>query len=591
MEELPFRQIHLDFHTSPDIPGIAEAFDPEEFAETLARAHVNSVTCFARDHHGMIYYASQKFPERIHPHLKHRNLLQEQIDACHRRGIRVPIYITVQWDHYTAEHHPEWLAIDDKGRIIGTPPYEPGFYRHLCVNTGYRDFLKVHTQEVLETIHGVDGLFFDIVQTRECSCPECRAAMRRRGLDPSQPDARWQFAQEMMAEFKAEMTQWVRQWNSECSIFYNRGHVGVAERAVRTHYTHFELESLPSGGWGYLHFPTAMRYARTLGLECAGQTGKFHTSWGDFHSFKNQAALEFECFTMLSLGAKCIVGDQLEPHGRLSNAVYDLIGSVYAQVEAVEPWCRKVQPLSDIAVMTTEPWFPEDRGLTPEMRGVVRILTEGGHQFDIVDPEADLTGYRVVILPDRVPVNESLATKLTRYHAQGGAILASFESGLASGEFSRAVLGVIREGEAPYSPDYLLPRGHLGRGLPETEHVMYQRGVQVRVEPGFDIACETIIPYFNRTWEHFCSHRHTPSSGRPGYPGVVTGPGTVYFAHPVFSQYCRISRFLSKAVSRSLSREREPQAEPPGFSPGARAWRLRERITRGRAPIPVPPWQ
>jgi hypothetical protein len=42
---------------------------------------------------------------------------------------------------------------------------------------------------------------------------------------------------------------------------------------------HFKLETLPSGGWGYMYFPVTMHYARTLGLECLGQTGKFHTSW------------------------------------------------------------------------------------------------------------------------------------------------------------------------------------------------------------------------------------------------------------------------------------------------------------------------
>jgi hypothetical protein len=51
-----FRQVHLDFHTSGLIDSVAAEFDPEEFAATLERAHVDSVTCFARCHHGWIYY-------------------------------------------------------------------------------------------------------------------------------------------------------------------------------------------------------------------------------------------------------------------------------------------------------------------------------------------------------------------------------------------------------------------------------------------------------------------------------------------------------------------------------------------------------
>ena len=123
-------------------------------------------------------------------------------------------------------------------------------------------------------------------------------------------------------------------------MFYNRGHIGPAIRQAEDAFTHFELESLPSGQWGYMHFPCTVRFARTLGKEYPAQTGKFHTMWGDFGSYKNPAALEFECFQMLALGARCLIGDQLEPGGRLTPAVYRLVGDVYEQVEAAEPWRR-----------------------------------------------------------------------------------------------------------------------------------------------------------------------------------------------------------------------------------------------------------
>jgi len=158
---LRFRQVHLDFHTSEHIAGIGAQFDAEEFVATLEAARVDSITCFARGHHGWVYYDTEAFPERRHPHLE-RDLLREQIAACHARGIRVPIYVTVQWDHYTARQHPEWLVMDDRGCPVGTPIDEPGFYRKLCLNSPYVDFLKSHVAEILETMP-VDGFFFDIV--------------------------------------------------------------------------------------------------------------------------------------------------------------------------------------------------------------------------------------------------------------------------------------------------------------------------------------------------------------------------------------------------------------------------------------------
>lgn len=535
--QLRFRQIHLDFHTSEAITGIGAAFDPDEFAETLVKARVDSITCFARGHHGWLFYESERFPERVHPHLT-RDLLAEQIEACHKRDIRVPIYITVQWDHYTANRHPEWLIVDENGQPVGTPLYEAGFYRRLCLNTPYVDWLKAQTLEVLETFD-VDGIFFDIVDAFPCSCPWCREGMAAQGLEPSSLADREAYGQQVLDRFREAMSAFVWSHNPDCSIFYNAGHVGPRTRHAANTYSHFELESLPSGGWGYIHFPLTIRYARNLGLDCMGMTGKFHTSWGDFNSFKNQAALEFECFNMLAQGAKCSIGDQLPPDGQICPHVYDLVGAVYSQVEAKEPWCVDAEPVVDMGVMNPEEWTGERVPIAA--MGAVRILQEGGHQFDILDTKSDLSAYKLVILPDVIPVDGALAAKVQRYLDEGGALLVTGRSGLteAGDRFALDDLGVELVGDAPYSPDFLMTTGEIGRGLPPTEHVMYQRGLQVKAGAGAQVLMDTVVPYFNRTYKHFCSHRHTPSAGRVGYPGIVRKGQVIYFMHPVFTQYAQ----------------------------------------------------
>lgn len=534
--ELRFRQIHLDFHTSEAIAGIGERFDPEKFADTLAKARVDSITCFGRCHHGWIYYETEKFKDRIHPHLS-RDLLREQIEACHARDIRVPIYLTVQWDQYTAERHPEWLVMDASGKQMGTPPYEAGFYRRLAVNSGYYDFLKEHVEDLFELLP-VDGLFFDIVQPLDDSSYFSRQQMLEKGLDPSLAEDRQKFGLDVINAFKSDMSAFIRTLDKDCTIFYNAGHIGPRHRSVAHAYSHFELESLPSGGWGYVHFPMAVRYARGLGLDCMGMTGKFHTSWGDFHSFKNPEALQFECFQMLAQGAKCSVGDQLPPHGEICQTTYDLIGSVYSEVEKKEPWCVAAVPQVDIALVTTEEFTGER--IPKPVAGAVRLLQEAGHQFDIVDTASDLSAYRVVILPDDVPVSGDFEDKIKAFVAEGGALLASYKSGLnADGEAFSDVLGIALKGDAPYSPDFLVPKGGVGEGLAHTEHVMYLKGLEVVADAGTEVLADTIVPYFNRTWEHFCSHRHTPSAGKIGYPGIVKKGQCVYFMHPVFHQYAQ----------------------------------------------------
>jgi len=388
--------------------------------------------------------------------------------------------------------------------------------------------------------------------------------MGEQGLDPEDPVARAAYAAATLDRFRIGMSAFVREVTPDATIFYNAGHVGPAVRSVADAYTHFELESLPSGFWGYLHFPATQRYVRTLGRETLGHTGKFHTAWGDFHSFKNRAALEYECFRMLALGSKCLIGDQLHPSGLIDPDVYDLVGPVYAEVERKEPWCAGARPVSEIAMLTPEEFQGGGHSLSPAIRGATRLLEELGHQFDIVDSAGDLSGYAVVVLPDEIPVSEPLRDSLEAHIAGGGSILASFASGLdpQRRDFALDALGVRRVDDGPLPVfadtrhdhcDYLVPRGAIKDGLPETEHAMYLRGLAVEPTPAAEVLADRVEPYFDRTWDHFCSHLQTPSSGRLGTPAIVRGERSIYFAHPVFKQYdTNAPRWCKTLVANAL---------------------------------------
>jgi len=534
-----FRQVHLDFHTSEHIANVGSRFDPEKFADTLVSAKVNSINCFARCHHGWMYYESKQFSERIHPTLE-RDLLREQIQACHERGIRVPVYVTVEWDHFTAMRHPEWVAVRADGGVesgFGTSisPYEPGFYRALLVNSPYRDFLKAHVRELLDLLD-VDGFWFDIVKPLDDSSMWTQKGMEAEGLNPADPLARQAYGQQVINRFKCEMTEFIHQQKSDCTIFYNEGHISPAIRPTLDAYTHIEIESLPSGQWGYAHFPITARYARTLGKPSLGMTGKFHTEWGDFHSYKNRAALEFECFQMLVHGMMCSVGDQLHPSGEIDDTTYDLIGAVYEQIATKEPWCVNAEPVVDIGVMLTA---RRGERVTPEASGAMRMLQESGHQFDFIDGDADFSKYKLLVLPDSITLDSDLASRIQIYMEQGGSVIASYESGLLPDKsaFALDTWGVRYKGAAPYSPDFLVPNDLIRNGLSLVEHVMYKRGISIEPTNEAKTLAEVVRPYFNRTYRHFISHRHTPSDGEAIYPGIVQCDRVIYFSHPIFSQY------------------------------------------------------
>ncbi len=555
---IPFRQVHLDFHTSEYIPKVALG-SAEVYAETLDKARVKSVTTFARGHHGWLYYPSKKHPELMHPHLENHNLLIEQIDACHARGIRTPIYTTIQWDGRIMREHSEWLARDAQGNPINTMPVkEPHFYHTICFNTAYRAFLFDHVQDIIDVLGAerVDGFFFDILHVTPCCCTQCTKDMQAQGFTGK--DGALAYGAKMLDLWKEEMSEFVRTRLPDATIFYNGGHVDPSIRATLDAYSHVEVESLPSGDWGYDHFPVVSRYARTLGKDVIGMTGKFHTFWGDFHSVKNQAALEFECFSMLAQGCGCSIGDQLHPSMGLSPAGYDLIGSVYKQVEQKEPWCIDATSVTEIGVLNLDEWrVGGHEGLSSSLIGAVRMLQELSLQFDVIDTESDFCKFRLIILPDEVPYSEELESQLLSFVEQGGSVLGSGHSMITKEQPSN-LFGVQYVGDSPYDREFIQPlpanKGSaqsIGKNLFPEPYVMYHGGVVVKpvAEAKPEVLMKTVLPYFNREGKTFCSHQHSPANPMAeGHPAVIEKGKALYYSHPIFKLYRKNGALWCKEI-------------------------------------------
>lgn len=532
-----YRQVHLDFHTSGLIPDIGAEFDPDEFAAAVEKAHVDSITCFARCHHGWLYYDSKAMPERVHPNLKRKNLLKEQIEACHKRNIKVPVYTTVQWDDKIAHEHYDWLCVEESGAPFRVSQFQPGFYRNICLNSPYVEFFKEHLRDIFDCFGEVDGLFLDILNIGPCCCNHCLDSMKKLGLNAEDEKVRYEFAQTVFDRFQAEITAFIHEIQPGCPVFYNVGFIGTQHRKNKDTFTHFEIESLPGGAWGYGHFPPTAMYARTLGLPMTGQTGRFHLDWGDFSSLRYLASLQYECFRALAYGCGCSIGDQLHPNGKMNKHTYELIGKVYKEVEEKEPWCKGALPVTEAAVLAPMEFKGASSSfVVDELSGAVKFLNDICIQADVIDTTVDFEKYRLLILPDSIePLTGEAAAKIQAYVEQGGAVISSYRSGILKENGRTAeFLPACITGDAAYSPDFIDMKGDVAAGIPDMEFVMYERGASLEPRTGAEVLLETLVPYFNRTWEHFCSHRHTPCSYEKG-PAALVRKGRVYqFAHPVF---------------------------------------------------------
>ena len=536
---LRFRQVHLDFHTSPLIPQIGAAFDKAAFQATLQAARVDSITCFSKCHHGLSYHPTAV--GTAHPELKF-DLLRAQVDACREIDVKVPVYLSAGVDNTITKTHPEWREIDADGKLSGwnTSPLQPGFHK-LCFNTPYLDYLCAQIEEACVLFPEADGIFLDIIFQGPCCCNWCMESMPKGGYDPTREAERARHAEAVLETYFRRTTAAAQKADPDMPVFHNGGHILRGRRDQVAYQTHLELESLPTGGWGYDHFPESATYAAHLGKDFLGMTGKFHTSWGEFGGFKHPNALRYECAAMIAFGAKCSVGDQLHPAGKLDSSTYALIGAAYAEVEAKEPWCRDVRPIADIAILSSEAVNGKQPGHSnPADTGACRILLEGHHLFALIDAETDFAGFKLLVLPDEIVVNAALQAKIDAYLQGGGKLLLTGTSALdpAKKHFLFDI-GADHEGESPFSPDYLLPAPGFRAGFVETPLVMYTRSQRIKATTGTSLG-QIFDPYFNRAYDHFSSHQHTPNRPEPsGYDaGTVSKAGHIaYLAHPVFTLY------------------------------------------------------
>ena len=572
---LRYRQIHLDFHTSPHIAGIGRKFDKMAWQEALREAAVDSITLFSKCHHGWSYHPTAV--GKIHPHLGF-DLLRAQYEATKEIGINAPVYLSAGVDNMASHEHPEWREVDKEGAYTGWAKrvLDPGFHM-MDFHSPYLDYLCDQICEAVRLFPDCDGIFLDIISQNQSCGRWSLEFMKANGLDPEKEEDRKESSRLALDKYYRETTAAAKSLRSDMPVFHNSGHIPRGRHDILSYCSHIELESLPTGGWGYDHFPMSAKYACNLKHDFLGMTGKFHTTWGEFGGFKHPNALRYECAAMLAFGSKCSVGDQLHPSGELDRSTYAIIGNAYREVRDKEPWCVGARQVFDLGVLSSEAENGSHReSLSDE--GASRILLESHFLFGLIDRTMDFCDYKALVLPDDIRLDAELKEKLDAYVAQGGKLILSGESGQWRDRNEFAFdLGADYVGLSPFHPsatepnrghDYLLPAPELRADFINSPQVMYARSHRIRVTSGTSLG-QVFDPYFNRTWEHFCSHQHTPNREDPsGFDCGVRHGNILYFSHPVFRHYrsygaVAYREFVVKAIRAHLGDSRTLETNLP----------------------------
>lgn len=553
MRRLPTRQVHLDFHTSPLIPGVGEEFDKEQFQKALREGNVNSVTVFAKCHHGYCYYPTNVGTP--HPTMRPGfDLTGAMVDAAHEIGVDAPIYITAGWSVLDSDTHPEWCMRHEDGSIqtmnadltAAADEIRPNCsWKDLCFSGDYAQHIYDLTTEICDRYSKVDGLFYDIIYISDvCYCENCRKGMQEEGLDATNPEDAREYYRRNHLRFMQRCTDILHAKHPEATIFFNSGGADIYRPEYHAGQTHYEMEDLPTAWGGYDKMPPRASVMSRYKKDYLGMTGKFHTEWGEFGGYKNPNALKYEALLMAMYGARCSIGDQMLPSGRLDMETYKCIGVAYRALEQVEKWCFPAESTAKLGVYLSGDEMSDE--------GLHQMLLEGHIDFEVVLPGDNLKPFKALILPDSVSVSDVEAARIQAFVREGGSLLFTGMSLVKDGRFL-VDPGAEYIGEANYRQDYLCPADNFSLPYGNAPFFCYRSAYRASVTDG-EVLAAVYEPWFDRTYGTFCSHRNTPYRYEAAeHPAIVRKGNVIWMAHPLCGLYKEYgAQLFREAVLKAL---------------------------------------
>jgi hypothetical protein len=502
----PWRKVHIEYHNSRHMPRLGARFNADEFGDRLLEAHVTGATVFAKDMYGYCYYPSSLGP--MHPGLSF-DILGAQVAALRKRKIQVLAYYMTTLNPQLAGSRPEWLNVP-------RPPARPASIDReynpweWSFSLAQDDYVKGELARLRELVsrYELDGVWLDGI-----------------GADVAS------------TSFLKRAREVIKETRPACLVCpQNQGSFyGLAQRVPFVDYSSQEALFTDAQHYGYHYFPTVIRYARGHGIPFHGCTVIFKDFWADFGGLKSPAQMRTEVAAYVSQGARCDIGDQVPPDGRLDPAVYHVIGQAYQHIERIEPYLEQAVPVTEAALLASG-----DTPCNEVNYGWVKLLSESRVQFDIVERDVKWEDrYALIVLPENCSVDQALASRLQAFVAVGGAVIAVHHSGLLAGTEKSWLepYGLRYAGNSPFTPAYMVPRVNFTGDIPSYAYALYEGASQWRAESPARALAVLGEPLFQRSPEHFESHLQTPFDHTTAYSALAQSGRVALVAFPLGQGY------------------------------------------------------
>lgn len=528
------RALHFDFHTSPGVENILKNFNAEHFAEQMAEAHIEYVNVAARCNMGYSYYNTKV--GKKYPGLGDRDILDEIIKACRKRGIGITAYLNVGLDHEIAADHPDWLKVSRDGRIH-LDDKKDNFFRIMCYNSPYKAHLLAEINEICR--YDIDGLFCDCFQLRECFCPVCAADMAARGIDTADNAAVLAYQNKVRLAFAKEIYDAVGDKKDRIKFYSNGMSWTVGCQ------THAEIECLSSDPmWGYDYFDSMAAYTRTMYEDRVYMSGRFQNSWGDFGGIKPIASMQNDLYDAMMNSFGISFGDHMHPVDGFESEVAARIKQVMEEKLAYEPYTKDSENIVEIGVIIHS--NDVTRRLPYFAKGAARMLKELKLQYNVYDENGlfQNDGVKLLIIGEMADYGEKFKTRVRDFCAKGGQAIfigAAIELGRELG-----LLDFIEHvGKDPRDNAYYTTKGS------DMRWAMYDPSQIIKNRGGTEVA-GYVSNIVNFTWDGRQSCYYRPQGEPTAYSAAVIKGNVACICFDILKAYADNFLIEHRALMQKL---------------------------------------
>lgn len=446
----------MDMHIPDWDKRFLSQFDADRYVDALLRARAQSVMLYVQSHTGLFNYPTKVGKQ--HANLKGRDLPAEVIERLRRHGIAVQLYVSLIFDRWVYDEHPEWRGRDAHGEEHG----KGSRYGVVCPNSPYREYVQAWVEEMCHR-YDFDGVFFDMTfWPLICYCEHCQRRWEEevggdlpRTIDWT--DERWTLFQrkreQWLAEFAQIATGTVKRIKPHVSV-QHQSSTYPAVWGVGASYPLVEQNDFLEGDF-YGDAVQGSFVRKLLGeitpnRPCGYATG-LATSLSEHTGRKPDPLLEAKASAAIADGTAFVFIDGIDPIVTLNPEVYSRMGRIF---DHLMPYYDELggERVADVAIYySLESKFDmRDNGRhVTQLSGkdthttaaveTARTLMRNHLLYTVITAKQidQLQRFRVIVLPNVHHLSPREADALREYVRQGGAIYASGGTSLVTNEGKR----------------------------------------------------------------------------------------------------------------------------------------------------------